>query len=171
VALPLESNLELLGGVSFTKGCYLGQELTARTHSRGVTRKRLMPVLGAEAAARLREHPSATAPPALANLPASEQALAAALALDAWSDFFDADGAGAEPQPQQPGFADDDTDAGALADADGRSVGKLRHFDARLGLGVALCRLEALGGALSSAGGAEFVLIRPSWWPEYVGKS
>jgi len=32
---PLESNLELFGAVSFSKGCYIGQELTARTHFRG----------------------------------------------------------------------------------------------------------------------------------------
>jgi folate-binding protein YgfZ len=43
-SLPFESNLDYLGGVSFTKGCYLGQELTARTHHTGVTRKRLLPV-------------------------------------------------------------------------------------------------------------------------------
>lgn len=29
--IPLEANLDLLGYVSFTKGCYIGQELTART--------------------------------------------------------------------------------------------------------------------------------------------
>eukprot|EP00466_Bigelowiella_natans_P007455 jgi/Bigna1/143690/aug1.80_g18398 len=40
----LESNYDWLGGVSFTKGCYLGQELTARSHHTGVIRKRLMPV-------------------------------------------------------------------------------------------------------------------------------
>eukprot|EP00471_Norrisiella_sphaerica_P003170 CAMPEP_0184492484 /NCGR_PEP_ID=MMETSP0113_2-20130426/23387_1 /TAXON_ID=91329 /ORGANISM="Norrisiella sphaerica, Strain BC52" /LENGTH=343 /DNA_ID=CAMNT_0026877311 /DNA_START=58 /DNA_END=1089 /DNA_ORIENTATION=- len=40
----LEANYDWLSGVSFTKGCYLGQELTARSHHTGKIRKRLMPV-------------------------------------------------------------------------------------------------------------------------------
>lgn len=40
----LESNFEELNGVDFGKGCYVGQELTARTKYRGVVRKRLMRV-------------------------------------------------------------------------------------------------------------------------------
>ncbi|KAJ3193342.1 ccr4 associated factor [Entophlyctis luteolus] len=44
ISLPLESNLDLMNGVNFRKGCYLGQELTIRTHHTGVIRKRIVPV-------------------------------------------------------------------------------------------------------------------------------
>jgi hypothetical protein len=40
----LESGLEELHGVDFKKGCFVGQELTARMRYRGLVRKRLMPV-------------------------------------------------------------------------------------------------------------------------------
>ncbi|KAI7866645.1 hypothetical protein BDF14DRAFT_1882423 [Spinellus fusiger] len=43
-SLPLEANLDYMHGVDFNKGCYVGQELTIRTHHTGVVRKRLMPV-------------------------------------------------------------------------------------------------------------------------------
>lgn len=41
---PVEANADYLNGVSFQKGCYVGQELTARIHHSGVVRKRYMPV-------------------------------------------------------------------------------------------------------------------------------
>jgi folate-binding protein YgfZ len=40
----LESGFEELRGVDFDKGCFVGQELTARMKYRGLVRKRLMPV-------------------------------------------------------------------------------------------------------------------------------
>ncbi|RPB02837.1 hypothetical protein L873DRAFT_1801356, partial [Choiromyces venosus 120613-1] len=39
-----ESNVDYMGGVDFRKGCYVGQELTIRTHHTGVVRKRVLPV-------------------------------------------------------------------------------------------------------------------------------
>lgn len=42
--LWLEANAAELNGVSFTKGCYVGQENTARMHYRDKLRKRLLPV-------------------------------------------------------------------------------------------------------------------------------
>ncbi|XP_022160856.1 putative transferase CAF17 homolog, mitochondrial isoform X1 [Myzus persicae] len=44
-SFPLEMNCDYLNGISFNKGCYVGQELTARTHHTGVTRKRIMPLI------------------------------------------------------------------------------------------------------------------------------
>ncbi|GAA5938673.1 hypothetical protein JCM1841_000637 [Sporobolomyces salmonicolor] len=38
--LPLEANIDFMNGVDYRKGCYVGQELTARTHHKGVVRKR-----------------------------------------------------------------------------------------------------------------------------------
>lgn len=43
-SILLESNFEELNGIDFAKGCYVGQELTARTKYRGLVKKRLFPV-------------------------------------------------------------------------------------------------------------------------------
>ncbi|MCF8474797.1 MAG: hypothetical protein K9G26_08880 [Emcibacter sp.] len=40
----LEGNLEILNGVDFTKGCYIGQEVTARMKHRMNLKKRLLPL-------------------------------------------------------------------------------------------------------------------------------
>lgn len=43
-ATLLESGFDELNGVDFKKGCFVGQELTARMKYRGLVRKRLLPV-------------------------------------------------------------------------------------------------------------------------------
>ena len=43
-ALMLEAGLDQLGAVDFEKGCYVGQEVTARTHYRGLVKRRLVPL-------------------------------------------------------------------------------------------------------------------------------
>lgn len=40
----LEAGFDELNGVSWSKGCYMGQELTARTKYRGLVKRRLVPV-------------------------------------------------------------------------------------------------------------------------------
>ena len=44
-AILLENNMDELHAISWAKGCYMGQELTARTRYRGLVRKRLLPVI------------------------------------------------------------------------------------------------------------------------------
>jgi folate-binding protein YgfZ len=39
--IPQTVNLDLVGGVSFTKGCYPGQEVVARSHYRGTVKRRM----------------------------------------------------------------------------------------------------------------------------------
>jgi tRNA-modifying protein YgfZ len=98
----LEAGFDELSGVSWTKGCYLGQELTARTKYRGLIKRRLLPVSG-------------------------ESAL---------------------PSPGTPILRD------------GAEVGVLRSVDGILGL--ALVRLDALGGVLQ-CGGTAIEAHVPSW--------
>ena len=43
-AIILENNYDDFHGISWNKGCYMGQELMARTHHRGLVRKRLTSV-------------------------------------------------------------------------------------------------------------------------------
>ena len=47
-AYPHEANFDLFHGVSFTKGCYVGQEVVARMQNKTVVRKRVVAVEGAQ---------------------------------------------------------------------------------------------------------------------------
>jgi len=40
--IPQTLNLDLMGGVSFSKGCYPGQEVVARSHYRGTLKRRMV---------------------------------------------------------------------------------------------------------------------------------
>jgi folate-binding protein YgfZ len=42
--LPMEADFDLLNAIDWNKGCYVGQELTARMRYRGLVKKRLLPV-------------------------------------------------------------------------------------------------------------------------------
>ncbi len=43
-SLPMESGFDTLNGIDWNKGCYIGQELTARMKYRALAKKQLMPV-------------------------------------------------------------------------------------------------------------------------------
>jgi folate-binding protein YgfZ len=43
-AFPHEADMDQLGGVDFTKGCYVGQEVVSRMEHRGTARTRVVPV-------------------------------------------------------------------------------------------------------------------------------
>jgi folate-binding protein YgfZ len=102
----LEAGFDELNGVSWSKGCYMGQELTARTKYRGLVKRRLVPVT-----------------------------------IE-----------GPAPAPGTP-ILRNGTEAGVL-----RSVAG--------GMGMALLRLEALGGPLAC--GAAHLTPRPPAWLDQV---
>jgi folate-binding protein YgfZ len=47
-AFPHEALFDQLGGVSFKKGCYIGQEVVSRMQHRGTARSRLVPIVFSE---------------------------------------------------------------------------------------------------------------------------
>lgn len=48
---PADINMDILGGVALTKGCFVGQEVVSRMHRRGKIRKRTLTVTAPDAAA------------------------------------------------------------------------------------------------------------------------
>ena len=44
-AYPIEANFDLLGGIDFKKGCFVGQETTSRMKRRGAIKTRMLPLL------------------------------------------------------------------------------------------------------------------------------
>ena len=41
---PIEANFDLLNGIDFAKGCFVGQETTSRMKRRGTIKSRMLPV-------------------------------------------------------------------------------------------------------------------------------
>ncbi|KAJ1617892.1 hypothetical protein T492DRAFT_1096619 [Pavlovales sp. CCMP2436] len=130
-ALPAEANLDIHRAISFKKGCYLGQELTARTHFTGVVRKRILPVVrlaeGWDAPIDVRSE----WPRALAHLPAWCKQPVVAHALRAMEEL---------PGPEAPLCA---PAASVSLAADGSSLGKLRSSLCGT-FGLAVLRFEKL---------------------------
>ena len=148
--IPLEFNIDGLKGICFSKGCYVGQELMARTHFKGVVRKRLMPFVAA----------------ADAGGSSSPQQAAAAAAAAA-----DSGGSGGG-QAAQPGAAVYAEQAGGKR----KAVGTVRVADGAIGLAVlrlsAVAAAQAAGQPLLVGEGEAATPIlpwRPDWWPQEWG--
>jgi folate-binding protein YgfZ len=43
-AYPIEANFDLLAGIDFQKGCFVGQETTSRMKRRGMIKNRMLPI-------------------------------------------------------------------------------------------------------------------------------
>ncbi|PRW58166.1 transferase mitochondrial [Chlorella sorokiniana] len=152
--IPLEFNLDGLNGISFTKGCYVGQELMARTHFKGVVRKRLMPFLAAPAGWP----------------PVSEPQVAAAAAVAAAGSGSSS--GGSSSSALQPGAA-------VYVEHEGgkrKSVGVVRVADGPLGMAVlrmaAAQAAQAAGQPLLVGEGDAVQQLfpwRPEWWPRSWG--
>jgi len=67
-SLPAETGV-IEDRVSFTKGCYLGQEVVARMHARGHSKRKLVALLADPAAARAPSDPNDINDPYLAGMP------------------------------------------------------------------------------------------------------
>lgn len=163
--VPLEFNIDGLAGISFTKGCYVGQELMARTHFKGVVRKRLMPFVlappGSGDSGMAQQQQQQQQQAGIGAVPAA--ALAADAAAVAGSDQAIRVQPGAAVYWEQPGGRR-------------KSVGVVRVADGALGLAVlrlaAVEAARAAGQSLvvgESEARAELQPWRPNWWPEVWG--
>jgi folate-binding protein YgfZ len=125
----LEASLDLLRSISFTKGCYKGQELIARTHFTGKIRKRLYPVL-------LRPLQDAS------TVPTAESAQLVDTLLKPWSQMgTDLAAALSSGVPE----------SGMPIRVGGKKTGKLLAVNPEFNIGIAMLRIErALSDASST---------------------
>jgi len=105
-SILLENGFDELHGVAWDKGCYVGQELTARTKYRGLIKKRLMPVMfdgPAPAPGTIIVAPDGSE---VGELRAGQAGIALAVVkLDALKDRIELTAAGIRLEPALPGWA------------------------------------------------------------------
>jgi folate-binding protein YgfZ len=82
-AFPHEADFDLLNGVSFDKGCFVGQEVVSRMQHRGQARKRVVPIAGEAPLTSGAEITAGTAVIGTVGSVAGPQALAM-IRLDRW---------------------------------------------------------------------------------------
>jgi len=157
-ALPGEANLDLINGVSFSKGCYLGQELTARTHHQGLIRKRLMPVFY--------RPPGSLAPLLpLSSLRSHSTSTNNPISLLSY-DFLDVNAPPLVP-PSTADYTEDPPHLPIFMGSD--EVGKL--FSCSHNVGLALIRLEQAYNPTApllcsdAKQTVQVVPFAPDWWP------
>jgi len=173
--LPSECNLDFIHAVNFHKGCYLGQELTARTQFKGVIRKRLLPFFFL---------PSSSS----SSSPEAEVEVKGAQPVGHLSDFLpspDACPFMASPLVPCSSSSSSSSSKGAeiVDEVTGKTVGSIVSCAKGSNLGLALLRLEPLlaggkevrlvvagkeGKEGGEEGGKEQQVVRaflPPWWP------
>lgn len=159
--VPLEASLHYFNAISFTKGCYVGQELMARVHFTGTLRKQAIALLLPEASAS---------------------------AETQWTSYEQAVAGGGGAEGGQGVKAGDTVTFVKAGDEKGRRVGKVMAVEGRAALVMMrfLCLEESageretaaverhqgsIGGTLCIAGDcgdtiAASHVLRPHWWAE-----
>lgn len=144
---PLECNLDALAGISYSKGCYIGQERNSYTHYRGVIRRRMMPV-------RLQGLDEPTA-----SLPCPVQIVSAAAAAAAGSSGQAQDSSSTRGSRGSAGVL-----TGHVGDVGMAYIKLLPALAAAEGRSPPL-QLQLAGGLQLSV-----VPVRPQWWPADWGR-
>jgi len=141
--VPLDANVIWLNGVSFDKGCYVGQELIARTHYKGQIRKRMVPfTIASSGGVKQRKRPE----------------------RNEFVGFGDLDPSLSSESGEYP------KTGSVLMDPNGKKVGSILGLCRNQG--IAMIRMETLDSLKSGAIEAvnvDGIQIRPEipfWWPE-----